>query len=165
MLILLALSLGTDPAPAFTVVNKCPQFTVVNRIQLSSDDSSKQPYQTSKVKVSAIGWHVHVCVNGHEWSHSDSSYGDKSAHTCPICGQETVKNAQGSWMPTERNTRIVDAPTIKKDLTVQNSSVQVQTVQSIPVQSYQPQKCTGPNCPQSQSYEPLFQPFGGRFRR
>lgn len=56
---------------------------------------------TRTAKVAAYGWHVHRCANGHEWSHNDASFGNRAEHTCPKCGLV-------SWMPTERNTRIVE---------------------------------------------------------
>lgn len=30
--------------------------------------------------------HSHTCPNGHTWWHSDSSFGDRAAHTCSECG-------------------------------------------------------------------------------
>lgn len=49
----------------------------------------------------AIGWHVHRCPQGHEWSHPDSSKGNLTDHTCPKCGAVT-------WSPVRTGVRLVE---------------------------------------------------------
>ena len=70
----------------------------------SKDEQIKNLYESLNkrtIKITAIGWHIHKCENGHEWSHRDSSKGDIEAHKCPVCGSQ-------DWMPKETNKRIIE---------------------------------------------------------
>jgi len=49
------------------------------------------PVQAVKNVVDAK-MHSHTCPNGHTWSHSDHSFGNRADHMCPVCGAGPVWN-------------------------------------------------------------------------
>lgn len=64
--------------PTFIVVNKCPPAFVV-----------KSVLPEKKVSISGLKKiHSHRCQACNvTWSHTDASYGNRTAHSCPNCGR------------------------------------------------------------------------------
>jgi hypothetical protein len=134
-LTMLVCGVGAEPSPQFVVENKCPAFTVVNRMPAANPVKPDSPSLTTKqpvpVPVRGADWHTHTCRNGHTWAHASSD--PNASHNCPFCG--SFQN-------------IVDP-----------GSMGGGRVQSAPLQTYTlPQAsgsgCAGGNCPlpSSQSY-------------
>lgn len=89
-------------------------------------------------KMAAVGWHVHRCAAGHEWSHPDTSRGDAAAHACPVCGRM-------SWVPSETGTRIVPAAKVEPVVAAATT-----TSVQFAVPYYSGSSCPGGVCPAPQ---------------
>lgn len=121
------LGAGAEPAPQFTVVNKCPPtFTVTNRMPAPA-----APTLTTR---GPIG-HTHTCANGHTWDHAANP-----SHTCQFCGL-----SQFIQDPVARPVTIVAANPVP--------SAPLQTY-TLPSATYG--GCVGSNCTVPQSRPVLF---------
>lgn len=114
------------------VLSQPPSFTVENRCTFTVAVKTTAPTRT--VKVVDANWHVHRCVNGHEWSHTDASYGNVSDHTCPACGSV-------QWQIHQHGTRIVETRTAPAA-----TPVPALVTYTIP-QVYGTSSCPGGVCP------------------
>lgn len=56
------------------------------------------PKARATESVTVMG-HSHRCPNGHVWAHTDASFGNRAAHTCPVCGAGPVWSVYQSRVP------------------------------------------------------------------
>lgn len=122
------------PPPA-AIVRKADPLDDAWKKSLPPPSTTKPSIGTAVTvtKVLAPGWHLHRCINGHEWSHTDAQRGDIKAHTCPICGKQ-------DWNPKERGVRLItkETPAQPKPL--------VPATQPLP-KTFNPGTCPGGVCP------------------
>jgi len=90
---------NADAAAALALAKAKRQREQVTKVEPVPVPAAK----ATTVKVVDPSSHVHRCQTcGHEWSHPNSSAGDRTKHTCPKCGVELPR----PWWPSERGVRI-----------------------------------------------------------
>lgn len=99
-----------DAAAALALAKAKRQREQVAKVEPVAPAQSARP---ASVKVADPLSHVHRCGScGNEWSHPNTSAGDRSKHTCQKCGVELPR----PWWPSERGVRIKAAKVTYRDV-------------------------------------------------